>query len=246
MQVTGELTFVLVHGSRHGGWCWQRVARLLRAKGHEVHCPTLSGGGDRSHLAPAGAINLDTHVRDVGALLFFEDLSEVVLVGHSYGGMVITGVAECCERRIARLVYFDALVPRAGESHLDLARPEVARELRSTFVGRGTGRCLPGRAASPERYGVTDPGDAAWMRPRFTDQPVATYEQRLASDGSARRLARIYIHCQRSDMISDVVIDRVRRDRAIEFVEIPAVHDAMITDPELVADTLLQSATAVN
>ena len=108
-------TFVLVHGSWHGGWCWQKVARLLRQPGHEVYTPTLTGLGERSHLATKKS-GLELHIQDILNVLEFEDLHEVVLVGHSYAGLVITGVAERAPGRVARLVYLDAFIPHAGQS----------------------------------------------------------------------------------------------------------------------------------
>ncbi len=123
-------TYVLVHGACHGGWCWRRVAELLRAAGHEVFAPTLTGLGDRAHLAHRG-IDLDTHIQDVAAVLTYEELREVVLVGHSYAGLVITGVAERAANRLAQLVYLDAAVPRDGEAGLDLFAPEEVAAMRA-------------------------------------------------------------------------------------------------------------------
>ena len=116
-------TFVLVHPAWFGGWCWKKVSPLLRAQGHAVHTPTLSGLGERVHLARP-EIGLDTHVDDVVNLLVYEDLHEVVLVSNSSGGMVITGAADRAPERIARLVYLDAFVPEDGQSLLDIIPPE--------------------------------------------------------------------------------------------------------------------------
>jgi pimeloyl-ACP methyl ester carboxylesterase len=112
-------TFVLVHGTGHGGWCWQKVAPILRDAGSEVYAQTLTGVGDRSHLLECG-VDLTTHITDVASLLFYEDLSDVVLVGHSYSGMVITGVAAAVPERLKQLIYLDAYVPDEGESEVDL------------------------------------------------------------------------------------------------------------------------------
>src|SRR3972149_5119926 len=117
-------TFVLVHGSFGGGWVWQKVTPLLRAGGHEVYTPRLTGVGDRSHLLNCG-VDLTTHITDVASLLFYEDLSDVVLVGHSYAGMVITGVAAKVPERLKLLVYLDAYVPDAGQSEVDLWPAEM-------------------------------------------------------------------------------------------------------------------------
>jgi pimeloyl-ACP methyl ester carboxylesterase len=115
--------FVLVHGAWHGGWCWRQVAPLLRSAGHEVYTPSLTGLGERRHLARPD-IDLDTHIEDVVGLLEMEDLKEVVLVGHSYGGMVVTGVAERMPERIQHLVYLDAFLPADGQSLFDMGGPK--------------------------------------------------------------------------------------------------------------------------
>ncbi len=230
-------TFVLVHGSRHGGWCWQRVATRLQASGHHVTCPTLTGNGEKSHLLGSMAINLDTHNQDIANHLFYEDLTDVVLVGHSYAGMVITGVAESCSDRIAQLVYLDALLPHAGEAHLDLAGP-MASGLRAAIAGPGRGLVLPASGASPASYGVTDPDDGAWVSARVTDQAAATYQQPLAAADAARQLPRTFIQCMRSTMIAQFVLDRVHADPTIRYLAIDATHDVMVTDPELQSATL--------
>ena len=110
-----DATFVLVHGAWHGGWCWSRVAPLLRGAGYPVFAPTLTGLGERLHLLTP-QVDLDTHVRDITSLLDYEDLHNVILVGHSYGGMVISGVAETAGTRLAQLVYLDAFLPEDGKA----------------------------------------------------------------------------------------------------------------------------------
>jgi pimeloyl-ACP methyl ester carboxylesterase len=118
-------TYVLIHGGWHGGWCWARVAPILRAAGHDVYAPSLTGLGDRVHLL-SPSVRLETHIEDVLGVLSYEDLRDVVLVGHSYGGMVITGVADRAADRVSHLVYLDAFVPRDGECLLDLLPEERA------------------------------------------------------------------------------------------------------------------------
>ncbi|MFZ0513905.1 MAG: alpha/beta fold hydrolase, partial [Candidatus Nitrosopolaris sp.] len=112
-------TFVLVHGSCHGGWCWKRVTPLLSKDSHEVYTPTLTGLGERSHSVSRD-IGLDTHIRDIIQVLEYENLNEVTLVGHSYGGLVIGGVAEKIPERIRRLVYLDAYIPQDNKSAFDI------------------------------------------------------------------------------------------------------------------------------
>ena len=117
-------TFVLVHGGGHGGWCYRDVAAILRSSGHAVHTPTMTGVGERSHLV-GPHVDLDLHIRDITNVLHYEDLTDVVLVGHSYGGMVITGTADRAAERIAALVYLDAANPVNGQSLVDVAGPTI-------------------------------------------------------------------------------------------------------------------------
>jgi len=140
-------TFVIVHGGFGGGWEWREVARLLQAKGHEVTRPTLTGLGERSHLATA-SVDLELHIEDVVQHLAFEGLHDLVLVGQSYGGMVVTGVADRVPERIARLVYVDAFVPRDGESLFDLVGPELS----SVFRGSAADGLIPPPGGAPSGY----------------------------------------------------------------------------------------------
>ena len=143
-------TYVLVHGGAHGGWCYGPVARALRAAGHEVHTPTMTGVGERSHLLRPD-IDLDFHIRDILAVLQYEDLRDVILVGHSYGGMVITGVADRAPDRVGHLVYLDAAMPEQGQSLADIAAPlmEAARRESAHRRRRGA-RALPRHRADAE------------------------------------------------------------------------------------------------
>src|SRR5262249_51762833 len=129
-------TYVLVHGGGHGGWCYQRVARILREAGHEGSAPTLAGLGERSHLLRPD-VDLDMHIRDVTAVLHYEDLRDVILVGHSYGGMVITGAADRASDRVGRLVYLDAANPANGESLVDVSGPGILSTRPAGEVGDG-------------------------------------------------------------------------------------------------------------
>src|SRR5947208_7876814 len=135
-------TFVLVHGAWHGGWCWIKVTRLLTDAAHVVHTPTLTGLGERAHLARP-EIDLEAHIQDIVAVLEAEELRNVVLVGHSYAGMVITGVAARVPNRIASLVYLDAFVPEAGRSLLSYQPPERAEAMRSAATREGEGWRIP-------------------------------------------------------------------------------------------------------
>jgi pimeloyl-ACP methyl ester carboxylesterase len=167
--------YVLVHGAWHGSWCWKRVRKGLRDAGHEVFTPTLTGLGERSHLN-AATVDLSTHIADVVNLLRWEDLSDVILCGHSYGGSVIRAVADRVPERICTLVYLDAFVPEDGQSLLDLHAPEHAQHMRLQAKTAGAGWNVPPIPA--ERFNV-NPRDAAWVNAQCTPQSIASFEERI-------------------------------------------------------------------
>jgi len=231
--------FVLVHGAWHGGWCWRFVAPLLRRAGHEVFTPSLTGLGERAHLARPG-IDLELHVHDVVALLETEDLQEVVLVGHSYGGMVVTGAADRCAARIRRLVYLDAFVPANGRCALDYVLPERAAAFRKE--GEQTGTVAPPPLSL---WGLTKPEHIAFAKPRETRHPYRSFTQpiRLANEAALARLPRTFIYCSSpATGTFDALAARVRGDPAWRFFEMKTGHDAMILAPEELAAILLESA----
>ncbi len=235
-------TFVLVHGGGHGGWCYQRVARILRGSGHEVYTPTLTGLGERAHLLSKD-VDLDLHVRDVVELLFYEDLRDVILVGHSYGGMVITGVADRASDRIGRIVYLDAANPVNGQSLVDVAGPIIEATRPLGQVVDGVELVLlpaPGGAAF---YGVTDPDDVAWMDARLTGHPWRSFEQPLdlTNEDALWAIPRYHIVCTSTLATRDPVLMGEARESA-RLWDIDTGHDLMITEPQKVADALLQVA----
>ena len=168
-------TFVLVHGAWHGGWCYGRVAKLLRAAGHDVYTPTHTGVGERSHLAD-GKITLATHVQDIVNVIAYENLSDVILCGHSYGGMVITGVAAKLGDRIKSLVYLDAFLPEDGQSLFDLVGPDMAAHFLSLVKGTD-GRLPPIPAAA---FNV-NAADAAWVDKTCVPQSLLVRSRRVVA-----------------------------------------------------------------
>ena len=185
-----DRTFVLVHGAWHGGWCWVKVARLLRDAGHEVYTPTLTGLGERAHLARPET-DLELHIQDVVAMLEAEELRNVILVGHSYAGMVISGAAARAAGRVARLVYLYAAVPEAGRSLFDYLGPERAEEARAAATTDGEGWRLP--PFPPERFGVTSARDTEWLKRHLVPHPLRTLRRgvdRGAARGSRRAAGR--------------------------------------------------------
>jgi pimeloyl-ACP methyl ester carboxylesterase len=235
---------VLVHGGGHGGWCYQKVARLLRAQGHEVHAPTLTGLGERSHLL-SPEIDLDTHITDVVQLLFYEDLRDVILVGHSYGGMVITGVADRAADRVGRIVYLDAANPTNGQSLVDVAGPIILATREHGTVVDGAELVLHPAPEMGLFYGVTDPEDLAWMADRLTSHPWRCFEQelRLANEDELWAIPRYQIVCTSTLATRDPeLMDEYRR--AGRLWDIDTGHDLMITEPQAVTDALLEVAAS--
>ena len=228
-------SFVLIHGAWHGGWCWVRVARLLRDAAHEVYTPTLTGLGERAHLA-SPQIDLETHVQDVVGVLEADELRQVVLVGHSYAGMVISGVAARAANRLSHLVYLDAFVPEPGRALFDYLGPRADAVRESARTGGDGWRVPP---FPPERFGVTSQRDREWLQRRLVPQPLASFEQPLAAAGG-ERLKRAYVYCASPAMGAfDQFAERLREDRKWQYHEIKTGHDAMVTAPGEVAKFLL-------
>jgi pimeloyl-ACP methyl ester carboxylesterase len=178
--------YVLVHGAWHGSWCWARVRRRLSAKGHEVFTPTLTGLGERSHLLSRG-VGLETHVLDVVNLLIWEDLRDVVLVGHSYGGAVVRHVADRMPDRIRSLIYLDAFVPENGKAVVDYL-PDRGESYRKLAQARGDGWKIPPREASS--FGV-NAADAHWVDSQCTMHPLSSIETPAQISGACDHIANI-------------------------------------------------------
>ena len=224
-------TFVLVHGAWHGGWCWRSVRPLL--KDHQVFTPALTGLGERRHLARPD-INLETHIEDVVSLLEMEDLHDVVLVGHSYGGMVVTGAADRVPERIGRLIYLDAFVPENGICLLDYVVPERAARMREE--GEKAGSVTPPPLSL---WGITRQEHIDFIKPREARHPFGTMAQKIRLEGNAARLPKTFIYCSSPATGSfDQFAAKYRNDPAWKFFELPTGHDAMILMPERVAELL--------
>ena len=235
--------YVLVHGGGHGGWCYQPVARIMRAQGHEVYTPTLTGLGEREHLM-SPTIDLETHITDVAKVLQFEDLTEVILVGHSYGGMVISGVADRVPERIRNLVFLDAAMPQNGQSLVDHAGPFMAAARSRSRVVNGIELVLFPGEDPMSFFGVQDPGQIAWMKPKLTPHPWKCFEQKLVlrNEAAMRKIPQSIIVC--SSHMNDQARAALKALSNGRFWEIDTGHDLMITEPAAVAGMLLELASA--
>lgn len=228
-------TFVLVHGSFHGGWCYSRVATRLRALGHEVYTPTLSGLGERAHLA-GQPINLSTHVQDIVSVIQSQDLSDVILCGHSYGGMVITGVAGQIGERIKTLFYLDAPVPENGQSAFDIVGPEGTLPVLEAAGETGT-MVAPWKA---EAFQVNS-GDIEWVDRLCTPQPIGCYIQKLRHTGKEALVTRrTYVLCERFQWLNHGFYAKVKGLPGWKAVSLDRGHDVMVDDPDALAALLLE------
>lgn len=234
-------TYVLVHGGGHGGWCYQRVAKLLRAAGHDVYTPTLTGLGERSHLV-SSRVDLETQITDIVSVLFFEDLRDVILVGHSYGGMVITGAADRASDRVGHLVFLDAANPVNGQSLVDLAGPNVGNRAQGRMVDGVELVLFPGTSRMGY-FGVTDAQDVAWMHERLTPHPWKCFEQKLQLTHEEALWAIPQSHILCSSTVAGRDPELIRKARASgRLWEIDTGHDLMITEPRATAQALLEIA----
>ena len=228
-------TFVLVHGAWHGGWCWDRVSPLLRAAGHEVHSPTLTGLSERAHLI-SPQVGLDTHVRDVVQLIDILQLQDVVLVGHSYAGQIVTAVADRRPEIVRMRMYVDAFVGSDGESARDLLPAAVEHHWAQSAADDGFGWLVPVRKLSV--LGVTEQTDIDWLTPRLTPHPWKTYTDRLHLTGAADRVPAAFVEC-----VSWMRVFREQAERARNLAwpvhELDTGHEAMVTEPRALADMLL-------
>lgn len=233
-------TFVLVHGAWHGGWVWQRVAPLLRAAGHEVHTPTLTGLSDRAHtLHPQ--VGLSTHIQDVVALIEAHDLHDVVLVGHSYAGQVVTGVADRIPGRLATRVYLDAFVGDDGDAAIDLLPETVAGHYRESVAGPGFGWLIPVRSLTV--LGVSEQADLNWLSPRLTPHPWLTYTEPLRLTGEGDTVPGAYIECTDWMRVFTPHAERATA-RGWPGYEVATGHEAMVTAPGDLAKLLLDIAAS--
>ncbi|WP_406433277.1 alpha/beta hydrolase [Streptomyces sp. NBC_00631] len=231
-------TYLLVHGAWHSGECWERVVPLLTAAGHRVYAPDLTGHGEKTRLLGPD-VGLDIHVADIVGLIRDEGLTDVVLVGHSYAGLVVSSVANEVPDRVGHLVYLDAMVPEHGETAADIQ--PVTRALIDRALASDSGWRVPPLPELPPPYGlfgVTEAADVAWLRTMLSDQAVLSFQQPVRLDDPAvHTIPRTHIHC-----VANVPEGVARRPvpAAQPAWELPTGHDSMITMPAGLAELLLK------
>ncbi|HYC65937.1 MAG TPA: alpha/beta hydrolase [Reyranellaceae bacterium] len=225
---------VLAHGAWSAAWAWKKMRPLLAEAGHQFYAPTYTGLGERAHLARP-EVDLSTHIQDVVGVLETEDLKDVTLIGHSYGGMVATGVAEKARRRIAQIVYLDAFAPQDGQSLFDLVGPKTAESMRGKAMAEGGGWRIPPNPMPPD----TAPEDVTWATPRRRSQPIKTFEQKV-SIASKDAPPRHYVYALKSapgDVFRQFG-ERAKSESGWTYHELNASHNPHITCPQELRDLL--------
>jgi hypothetical protein len=222
--------FVLVHGAFHGGWCWQRVSKELREKGDVVYTPTLSGLAERKNTLN-DQIDLNTHVYDIANFIIAEDLYNVILVGHSYAGAVIAGVADKIPERLSKLIFLDAMLMKNGQSALDVSPDDIRKYFVKAATDYDHGLSIP--FFTGDFFGVTKASDIKWVNDRLTNQPFKTFSQPLVlKHPYGNHLPLTYIACTRPELRAiKPFAESTKRSKEWKYLELKTGHDAMITMP---------------
>ena len=229
--------YVMIHGAWHGSWCWKRVRDLLTAEGHRVFTPTLTGLGERCHLLSRD-VGLDTHIMDVVNLLIWEDLRDIVLIGHSYGGTVVRHVVDRLPDRVRSLVYLDASIPEDGKSTADYL-PDGGKRYREQALAHGDGWKVP---PDPASVFAVNAADAAWVDRQCTPHPLSSLEAAARLSGACDGLATIgYILARAWDGPFRQFYDLAAKRRWWRE-ELECGHGVMLDMPEELAALLLQRA----
>ena len=231
-------TFLVCHGAWSAGWAWKKMHPLMAAAGHRLVTPTYTGLGERAHLANP-SIDMETHIEDILNVIRYEDLRDIVLVGHSYGGMVATGVADRARDRITQLIYIDAFVPAEGQSLFDL-NPSGRQHLQE-LVKSGDGWRVPPNPTPSD----TSPADLEWLTERRVNMPIKCFEMKLKLRGGALTLPRSYIYATRitpADTFGRFA-GMAKADPGWRYHEIDASHSPNVTAPEVLM-SLLQKIAA--
>jgi pimeloyl-ACP methyl ester carboxylesterase len=233
--------YVLVHGAWHGAWAWSKAIPLLRQAGHTVTAPTLSGLGERSHVA-AGTSGLAVHVRDIVSHLMMEDLRDVVLVGHSYAGSVVSGVVAARTGRIGHAIYVDAFVPMQGQAMANFVPPSVKADFERLAAQNATVP-VPPAASWGERWGLSDTALVAWAQPRMTAQAALSFTEQVQGDPMAESIRRSYLKCTTNPNPQfKTIATGIQKDNRFRYAEVEGHHDVMLIDPPRFVASLLSLA----
>ncbi|GJD49476.1 Haloalkane dehalogenase [Methylobacterium crusticola] len=233
--------YVLVHGAYGGGWIWHDIAPALRARGHRVYTPTQTGLGERAHLL-SRQITIDTHIRDVASLIEMEDLTGAVLVGHSYGGMAVTGVADRMPERIHHIVYLDALIPENGDTGLSILPAGMGDARLKAVREQGAGIALP--VPGPDAFPLPAGPAKDWFHARLRPHPIGTYDTpvRLAKPAGAGLPVTYVAYTKPANPSIEPSRQRAKAKAGWRYVEMPVPHDVQVMEPDRVAGMLAEVA----
>lgn len=233
----GAKTFVLVHGAWYGGWCWKKVAQKLRAAGHNVSTPTCPGVGEAKHLLSKD-ITLTTHITSIVNHIQYEGLSDVVLVGSGFSGLIISGVADRIPHALRTLVYLDALVVPNGMSAFDAQPAEITRKRLEQVAREGNGIAIPTPPLST--YDIVSEADKAWVGSLLTPHPVGPYQEKFfLKNPIGNGVPRIYVDCVAHSFAPLAKLKKdIRAQPGWIWRELDARHDPMVTEPELLNEFL--------
>jgi pimeloyl-ACP methyl ester carboxylesterase len=235
------MPIVLVHGAWSGSWSWRACADILRTRGFDVYAPTLTGLAERAHVAPEH-VDLSSHVADIAGLMRFENLENVLIVGHSYGGMVITGAADREISRVKAMIYLDAFVPENGQCLWDLSGEKGRQAQIAAAMAHDGGKSVP----RPTTPGNTAPGAAQKFGALFTPQPIRTSSEPFISVREKQDWPpRHYVLCKAYDPSPfHAIAARVKNAPGWSYGEFDALHDVVRTHPTMVADMISERAHA--
>ncbi len=247
-NVPNSQTFVLVHGAWHGGWCWKYVEQELQQKGHVTHAPTLTGLAEESHLLDE-SVSLETHIQDILDYINANDLNDFVLVGHSYGGMVITGVADKLRSKIKSIVYLDAIVPENNDSLITSGLPKdpdmIAGIEKSVRELSPDGIRMPPPPAVTFGIPASDTENLKWVNESLTAHPLKTWLDTISlKEDTLQGLHKVYLHCVNPMLESNIgaIAQRIKSDNSWKYIQMDTGHDAMVTEPALLSELLEQAA----
>ncbi|MBU0455852.1 MAG: alpha/beta fold hydrolase [Gammaproteobacteria bacterium] len=230
-------TFVLVHGAYQGGWVWDRVRVLLEKKGHLVYTPTLTGMSGTSE-ANYDEVHLSDYIDDICGLIEDEDLHDVVLVGHSYAGMILSGALSRISDRLLMLVYLDAVIPEDRKSFIDMAGEDRRQDYQNrTVVSNYGGKYIA--VPSPQRLGLELEEDIDLFMPRYRSQPLQPFYDKVSIDQQAfDRIPKVFINCKKKTVDDSKRLQLVER-LGMQYREIETGHSCMVTKPEELAEILI-------
>jgi pimeloyl-ACP methyl ester carboxylesterase len=231
-------TFVLVHGGWHGGWCWGALTAKLRAAGHTVFAPTLTGLAERAHLIDT-VTGPDVHVDDIANVILFHNLRDVTLVGHSYGGLIISAVASRMANRIAHLVYLDAFVPtRSGQPATEMSNPERAAEITAAAAAAGKAHIPP----SGFHRWASDPKTVEWLKSKTTPQPRGCFGKGATWQGDPFAVKRLsfVLAAQHQPSPFQQFYERYKSDPKWQVHSMDCLHDIMVERPDELAHLLMR------